>query len=142
MRVQTFRPELAVEGLDEGIVRRLARAGDVERDAALVSPQVEIPGDELGALVDADCRRQTDLTPDPLEQFDDVGAAEAEPRFNRRREARERVDDRQYAQLDTSKTSERRTRLADCRERLGIGRRTNRNQIAWISSFTFNVGGF
>ena len=36
--VQAFRPELAVEGLDERIVRRLARPREVERHTFHVSP--------------------------------------------------------------------------------------------------------
>jgi hypothetical protein len=54
--VQTFGAELAVKGFDEGIVRRLAWPGEVERDAALVSPQIQIA---LGALIDADRCRET-----------------------------------------------------------------------------------
>ena len=42
MRVQAFRPELAIEGFDEGIVGRLAGTGEVERDATLIGPEVEI----------------------------------------------------------------------------------------------------
>jgi hypothetical protein len=38
MRVQTFRSER----LGEGIVSRRARSEEVERDAALISPEVEI----------------------------------------------------------------------------------------------------
>ena len=38
VRVQAPRPELAVEGLDEGIVGRLPRAAEVEHDALLVGP--------------------------------------------------------------------------------------------------------
>lgn len=37
MGVQTFRPELAVEGFDEAIISRLSRPGEVQRNAALVS---------------------------------------------------------------------------------------------------------
>jgi hypothetical protein len=45
--VQTLRPELPVEGLDEGVARRLPRTGEVEHDVLLVGPEVEIPADEL-----------------------------------------------------------------------------------------------
>ena len=55
--VQTFGPELAVERLDEGVVGRLAGPGEVERHAFRVGPQVEIAGDELGALIDTDRAR-------------------------------------------------------------------------------------
>ena len=46
MRVQTFRSQFAIECLDEGIVSRFARSGEVERDTALISPEVEIAGDK------------------------------------------------------------------------------------------------
>ena len=42
MGVQTFRSEAAVEGFDEGVVRRLTWSREVERDAALISPQIQI----------------------------------------------------------------------------------------------------
>jgi hypothetical protein len=42
MRVQTFSSEFAIERLDEGVVSGLARSEEVERDAALISPEVEI----------------------------------------------------------------------------------------------------
>jgi hypothetical protein len=42
LRLQTFRSEFAVERLDEGVISGLARLGEVERDAALISPEVEI----------------------------------------------------------------------------------------------------
>jgi|GEM_PF-5728323 len=40
MNVRTFRTELAVERLDEAIVCRFSRAGEVEGDALLVGPQI------------------------------------------------------------------------------------------------------
>lgn len=49
MRVHALGPDAAVEGLGEGVVRRLPRPGEIERDALGVSPQVEIAGDELAA---------------------------------------------------------------------------------------------
>ena len=42
MRVQAFRPELAVEQFDEGVVGRFAGPGEVERDAALIRPQIQV----------------------------------------------------------------------------------------------------
>ena len=54
VRVQALRPEPAVERFDEGIVGRLAGSGEVQRDAATVSPEVEIAGNELRSLIDAD----------------------------------------------------------------------------------------
>jgi len=42
MGVQTFRPELAVEGLDVGVIGRFARTGEVEEDALLINPQIKV----------------------------------------------------------------------------------------------------
>jgi hypothetical protein len=57
VRVQTLRPETSVEGFDEGIVGGFARPGEVQRDASLIGPQIQIARDELCALIDTDrCR--------------------------------------------------------------------------------------
>ena len=48
MGVQAFDPKPAVECFDEGIVGRFARSAEVERDTALVSPEIEIPRYKLG----------------------------------------------------------------------------------------------
>ena len=45
----------------------LARSGEVERDTALISPEVEIAGDKLCALIDPDCFRETNLPADLFE---------------------------------------------------------------------------
>lgn len=39
MCVQTFRPELAVEGFDVAIISRLSGPREVERDAILIGSQ-------------------------------------------------------------------------------------------------------
>src|SRR5207237_9876338 len=52
--VETFLPEASVERLDECVVGGLAGPGEVQRDAALVGPDVEIARHELGALIDTD----------------------------------------------------------------------------------------
>ena len=52
--VEAFAAELAVEGFDEGIIGRLAGAGEVEDDTLLIGPQIEIAGDEFRALIDTD----------------------------------------------------------------------------------------
>ena len=54
MGVQALGPELAVEALDEGVIRRLAGSREVQRDAAVIGPKVKVTGDELRALIDAD----------------------------------------------------------------------------------------
>ena len=40
VRVQALGPEAPVEGFDERIVRRLTWSGEVERNAAVVGPQI------------------------------------------------------------------------------------------------------
>ncbi len=78
MGVEAFGPELPVERLDEGIVRRLARPGEVEDYPALISPQIEVAADELGTLVEPDAGREAMGRTDLFQHFDDVGAAEVE----------------------------------------------------------------
>ena len=99
--VQTFRPEPAVECLNEGVVSRFSRAREVERDASLVSPLVHVPGDELRALVHPDRLRIADLSADPLQGRHHVLAPVAEPRIEHRDIARVGIDHRQYAELAT-----------------------------------------
>jgi hypothetical protein len=42
VRVEAFRSEFAVERFDERIVGRLSRPREVERDAAVLGPEIEI----------------------------------------------------------------------------------------------------
>lgn len=65
-------PQAPVEGFDERTVGRLARTGGVQRDAALVRPEVEVTRDELGALVDPDRLRIARLRAGPFEHGNDV----------------------------------------------------------------------
>ena len=92
MRVQAFAAELAVERLDEGIVCRLSGSREVEGDTVRVGPEIEIAGDELAALVDANGLGVTDLSADPFQSPHDVFGTIAEPGINNRRELREDVD--------------------------------------------------
>ena len=52
--VQAFRPQLAVERLDEAVVGRLAGPGEVQGDVVGIGPEIEVAGDELAAVVDPD----------------------------------------------------------------------------------------
>ena len=97
--VQTFRSEAPVEFLDKRVIGRLAWAREVERDAALISPQVQITLHELSTLIDPYGCRKSHLPADPFQHLDDVGAAECKPRFQRRREPRERVDNREHTKF-------------------------------------------
>ena len=74
MRVQTFRSEFAIERLDEGIVSGLARSREVERDTALISPQIEIARDKFRALINPDCFRKSYLTADVFEYPHNISA--------------------------------------------------------------------
>lgn len=57
MFVQTFVPELAVEGLDVGVLGRPAGLDQLEVDAVAVGPLVKCPAGEFRPLVGADrCR--------------------------------------------------------------------------------------
>lgn len=51
--VEAFGPEAAVEGLDERVVGRFAGPREVQRDTALLGPQIQITRHELAALIDA-----------------------------------------------------------------------------------------
>ncbi len=49
VRIQPFTAELAVEHVDECIVRRLARLRKVDGGAVRVGPEIKITGDRLAA---------------------------------------------------------------------------------------------
>ena len=51
--VQTFSAELAVKAFDERVVSWFAGTREVQRDALGIGPQVQIVGDELRTLVNA-----------------------------------------------------------------------------------------
>lgn len=51
MGVQALSPELAVETLDVTVVRGFSRSREVEDDALVVGPKIEISGDEFAAIV-------------------------------------------------------------------------------------------
>jgi len=80
MSVQTFRSEAAIERFDEGVIGGLAWPREVERNATLIGPQIEVARHKLGALVDPDRRREAHLPADPFEHVDDIDAAEREAR--------------------------------------------------------------
>lgn len=65
----------------------------------LVSPDIEIAGDELRSLVDADSLGIADGFADALQSQHDILAAIAEARIDRWREATEGVDDRKHTDL-------------------------------------------
>lgn len=99
MRVQTFASELSVEGFDEAVVRRLTRPREVQHDTFLVSPDIEIPGDELRSLVNADRLGIANGFADALQGQHDIFASIAKTRIDGRREATESVHDREHTDL-------------------------------------------
>jgi len=99
MSVQALGAELAVEALDVAVVRRLARPGEVEDDALVVGPQVEVSRDEFAAIVDANGGRVTELPAHPFQGLDHILAAVTEACINCWREAREGIDDCQHPDL-------------------------------------------
>lgn len=56
----TLHPEAPIECFDVGFVRGLAGLGEVQRHAVRVGPQIPIPADELGALIDPERLRIAD----------------------------------------------------------------------------------
>ena len=50
MRFQALVAEVAVEGLNEGIVGRLARPDEVQRHPIDVGPMIKRPGDKFRAI--------------------------------------------------------------------------------------------
>lgn len=78
MRAQTFRPEGSVERFDERVVLWLPWPREVESDATLISPQIQIARHKLGALIDADRCRKSDFPVDPFQHLHDIDAAEGD----------------------------------------------------------------
>ena len=72
MGVHALGADPAVGGFGEGVVGGFAGPREVERDAPRIGPDVEIAGDELTALVDADRRRVADRQTDPIERLDHI----------------------------------------------------------------------
>ena len=81
VRVQAFRAEPAIEGFDKGVVRRLSRAREVERDATQIGPEVHVAGDELAALIHSDRLGISSLPTGSIQCRDHVFTAVAEPRI-------------------------------------------------------------
>jgi len=61
MGVQALGPQTPVEGLDEGVVSRFARPGEIQDDIVGIGPQIQIPRDEFRALIDPNRLRITSL---------------------------------------------------------------------------------
>lgn len=85
MGVAAFATQLAVDRFDERIVRRLARAGEVQNHSALVSLQIHVPGDELDPVVHPDHLGIADLPICLFQREDRDFTALSEPGIDHRR---------------------------------------------------------
>lgn len=85
--VQALGSEFPIETLDVAVVRRLARPGEVEHDAVVIGPQVEITRDNLAAIIHPNSGRVSDLPTHPFKRLDHVLALVTEADIHRRREA-------------------------------------------------------
>src|SRR5258706_15441388 len=56
MQIEQLVPHATVVALDDGVLDRLPRLDELERDAMLIGPGVEKAAAELGAIVDRDPR--------------------------------------------------------------------------------------
>lgn len=72
MGVQALGPELAVERLDEGIVRRLSGPAELDHDAFLVGSEVKFARDELRAPINPDRLGIADLAAYPFKSQNHV----------------------------------------------------------------------
>jgi len=97
--VQALCPEWTVEGFDERVVSGFARAKKIQSDALRIGPKVYIARDELRALIDADRLRVADIRAYALQRLRNILSPAAKARVDDRREARERVDDREHSDL-------------------------------------------
>ena len=82
--VKALAAQLAVEGFDKGVVRRVVRPGEVHH-TALVSPQIHVPRDKLATVVYAEGLGVADLSARPVPRRDDLLTAIAEPGIDHRR---------------------------------------------------------
>ena len=101
MRVQALGPELSIEAFNECVVGRLAGSGEVEDDAFLVCPQIQIPRDKFAALIDTNSLGIAQLLADPLERPDDIFRPIGKPDVHCWRKPRIGIDDRQDPDLPT-----------------------------------------
>ncbi len=76
MHVQALVAQPPVEGFNMPVVRRLARSGEVECNAALVRPGLERFGHELRAVIDGDRLWQSDRMDDAFERGHDALSCE------------------------------------------------------------------
>ena len=91
VRVQAFRPEPAIEGFNERVIRGFAGPREVQCHAMGVCPQVQIPANEFRALVNPDRLRIADGAAHAFQRLHHILAPVMEPRIRRRAEPRESV---------------------------------------------------
>ncbi len=83
MLIEAFLPEPAVEGLDIGVVGRLPRTREVQRDVVPIGPEIDVFRDELRPLVNPDRPRPSMLLRDPFQNLYNLQAANPLAHMNR-----------------------------------------------------------
>src|SRR5579863_205154 len=99
--IAAFGAELAVQAFDESVVGWLAGSAEVERHIVQEGPEVELPADELGTVIETNGLGIANLVHCLLKRGDDIGTAVGLAHVDRRRQPREGVDDGQHADLAT-----------------------------------------
>ena len=100
--VETFVPERAVEGLDEGIVGWLAGSAEVELHTVVMGPEIHHPPGEFATVVDEHARRGTTSANQRVANPNHIFAAQSGSHFDRQCFPAENVDDRQRPKLVTA----------------------------------------
>jgi hypothetical protein len=98
VRVQALIAKPSIERLHEGVVGRLARAAEVQRDGVLIGPAVECLGDELRTVVDPDRSWCPADHCGPRHRVDDLLALDALIDLDRQGLARISIDHGQRSQ--------------------------------------------
>lgn len=99
VQVQALVAQRAVEGLDEGVVGRLARPGEVNPRAVVVGLMVDEAAGELRAAVHKRTSRRSAFPHEAVQHLDHVLAPPSLSHFDGQPFAAEHIDHRQGAEL-------------------------------------------
>jgi hypothetical protein len=97
--VQALRPQFAVGGLDETVIGRLARVGEIQCHIVGISPEVQTAGDEVTAVIYPNRLRRADLGKDRFKGLHDILVSVSEVEFVRRAEPGMGIEHRQDVEL-------------------------------------------
>ena len=89
----------SVEGLDEGVVARLARPAEIQQDPVDPRPVIQGSRGELRPVVDRDDLRKSTLEPGARQEASDIVAAEAGPDLKSYTFPRTGVEQREHPQV-------------------------------------------